>query len=191
MAAVLAAMMLTGSYTALTAFAIGSSEERVASASDASSSDASASNTIHVEDDYYTLPEPERDDYIFVEWNTELDSSGDTYYAGEEIEIADMQLYAIWETDKEVKIASGSDAEKVNEAEEAENTSDSNITVDQKKIADGTESDTVTDQIDNIEDAIVGETDAAGIMNEPVTSLTEEVHQDITSVASSSDADRG
>lgn len=47
--------------------------------------------------DTIILPEPIRDGYKFVEWNTQADGSGDSYMVGDEIEISPMVLYAIWE----------------------------------------------------------------------------------------------
>lgn len=45
---------------------------------------------------FVTLPEPSRDGYVFIEWNTSQDGSGSAFTAGEQIEIRDMSLYAIW-----------------------------------------------------------------------------------------------
>lgn len=42
------------------------------------------------------LPKPVRDGYEFVEWNTRIDGEGDSYQAGDEIEVTPMALYAIW-----------------------------------------------------------------------------------------------
>ena len=71
---------------------------------------------IDVADGLVTLPLPEREGYRFVEWNTELDGSGESYQAGDEIEIYDGELYAIWEAEdvyiyikEETPIATASD----------------------------------------------------------------------------------
>ena len=42
------------------------------------------------------LPKPVRDGYEFVEWNTRIDGEGESYQAGDEIEVTPMALYAIW-----------------------------------------------------------------------------------------------
>ena len=42
------------------------------------------------------LPKPVRDGYEFVEWNTRIDGDGESYQAGDEIEVTPMALYAIW-----------------------------------------------------------------------------------------------
>lgn len=46
------------------------------------------------------LPEPYRKGYIFMEWNTEPDGSGEFYVAGEVVRITEMTLYAVWEKDE-------------------------------------------------------------------------------------------
>ncbi len=46
------------------------------------------------------LPEPYRRGYIFLEWNTEPDGSGEFYSAGEVVRITEMTLYAVWEKDE-------------------------------------------------------------------------------------------
>lgn len=76
-------------------------------------------------DGWVILPVPFREYYDFVEWNTEPDGSGESYQAGEEIRIRDMELYAVWEEamvigedffweedDEELEIATRSNAEK-------------------------------------------------------------------------------
>lgn len=50
------------------------------------------------------LPEPTREGYIFVEWNTERDGTGDSYAAGQEIEIMNGALFAIWEKETPAQI---------------------------------------------------------------------------------------
>lgn len=42
------------------------------------------------------LPEPNRDNYDFIEWNTKNDGTGKSYGGGEIIEIQNIVLYAIW-----------------------------------------------------------------------------------------------
>lgn len=42
------------------------------------------------------LPKPVRDGYEFVEWNTRIDGEGESYQAGDKIEVTPMALYAIW-----------------------------------------------------------------------------------------------
>lgn len=85
-----------------------------ATPSDATPSDATPSEAAEYITDsaYYMLPEPERDGYVFVEWNTEKDGTGDAYEAGEEVELNGMNLYAIWESDDDTDKASPSEAEE-------------------------------------------------------------------------------
>lgn len=69
-----------------------------------------------IEADEYILPEPIRDGFYFVEWNTAKDGSGESYAAGESILIRQMTLYAIWDSEEYV-IASASNAEKIAETD--------------------------------------------------------------------------
>ena len=62
-----------------------------------------------------TLPTPEREGYLFIEWNTDQNGNGDSYNAGDEFEIKDITLYAIWERD----CATPSDADKMATVSEA------------------------------------------------------------------------
>jgi hypothetical protein len=94
-----------------------------ATASNAEHSKATDSNAVVVEAgdseaNRYTLPEPEREGYHFLEWNTKRDGSGDSYFAGETIRIRNMTLYAIWEKEADVT-ATPSNAGKTMRSEES------------------------------------------------------------------------
>ena len=68
---------------------------------------------IEIEEPRYELPLPEMDGYIFVEWNTKEDGTGESFKAGDKIVIRDdMELYAIWKEDlsKDPKWATPDDA---------------------------------------------------------------------------------
>ena len=79
---------------------------------------------------HYMLPEPERDGYVFVEWNTERDGSGDAYDAGEEIELSDQSLYAIWEAEDVEDLATPSDAEEAKGSLSASDEDDGDVIPD-------------------------------------------------------------
>ena len=67
------------------------------------------------------LPEPYRRGYVFLEWNTEPDGSGEFYGAGEIVRITDMTLYAVWEKEETESLipmepATASNAKKATES---------------------------------------------------------------------------
>ena len=67
------------------------------------------------------LPEPYRRGYVFIEWNTEPDGSGEFYGAGEIVRITDMTLYAVWEKEETESLipmepATASNAKKATES---------------------------------------------------------------------------
>lgn len=70
---------------------------------------------LYVTSNIITLPTPEREGYLFIEWNTDQNGNGDSYNAGDEFEIKDITLYAIWER----KCATPSNADKRATASEA------------------------------------------------------------------------
>lgn len=59
-------------------------------------------NTVVVQDYEDLKILPDRDGYTFVNWNTEKDGSGDTYWPGDDFDLTDTEhhLYAQWQKDK-------------------------------------------------------------------------------------------
>ena len=72
------------------------SDEEVKDIEIATDSDAAEKEVKEIEAAKIVLPKPVRDGYEFVEWNTRIDGEGESYQAGDEIEVTPMALYAIW-----------------------------------------------------------------------------------------------
>lgn len=53
---------------------------------------------VEVNSDTVILPTPEREGYVFIEWNSESDGSGESFQAGDTFVItSEVELFAIWE----------------------------------------------------------------------------------------------
>ena len=53
---------------------------------------------VEVNSDTVILPTPEREGYVFIEWNSEPDGSGESFQAGDTFVItSEVELFAIWE----------------------------------------------------------------------------------------------
>ena len=53
---------------------------------------------VKVNSDTVILPTPEREGYVFIEWNSESDGSGESFQAGDTFVItSEVELFAIWE----------------------------------------------------------------------------------------------
>jgi uncharacterized repeat protein (TIGR02543 family) len=109
-------------------------------------------DTYYVSRNEVALPEPERENYIFVEWNTARDGSGDGYGAGEIFKIKNITLYAVWEKEA-VEVATSSNAVKV-EVEVPKNTVSTNggvsQTVTTDSIVESVESVEIVDEISEV-----------------------------------------
>ena len=97
-------------------------ENDLASPSDSETASPSETEYEEVDIEYkdsetIILPVLERDGYVFVEWNTKEDGSGESYKAGEEYKVeTDGNLYAIWK-----KADDTQDENQVKEIEPEEN----------------------------------------------------------------------